>query len=326
MSVPRPRKLSDNERTLLAAIAASEYISAEALAKLSGLRIHVVRYLLRIFNDEKLISRSIFVDYSRLGSTIFNMFFSVSAQKRDAVLKFLANYPSVTWLTENGGERRYELSMAVQHFSELPKLTDLVHEKFGVTLKNKIWAAEVDFHFYGYKQLTKPGKLPPRYSISSAGTKLEVDELDHKILDRLRSAHFSSEKDIARNLGIPASSLSYRINRLQKGGVIRGQRWVIAVEKLGYAEYQILLDLEAASKDFHQRFLSWSATHPSILACFRCFGGWEYKILLLAPSAEGAFQFQDDLSSKFPEVAQSQLIPRRSWLKTLVRDADARVP
>ncbi|MBN8550374.1 MAG: Lrp/AsnC family transcriptional regulator [Deltaproteobacteria bacterium] len=309
-------KLTDNERLVLGAIAACDDLDVKKLSKNCGLRPHNVRYVLKGLFEEQLIHRSIFVNYARLGYTIFNMFFSLAGNKREALIDFLRKNPAVSWLTENSGDYRYELTVLAEHISELPALVDRVGEKFGTTLKNKIWTAEVAMHFYGYKQLLNSQKLPAVHVVGSEGARAKIEPVDLTILAKLRDPAIRSENEIARSLGVAGSTLAYRINRLKKEGVITSSRIGIAMEKLGYLEYQVLIDTDDASKEFRESFMRWCAIHRHVLACFRCFGGWEYKVLVSVTSSEQAFQFQDELTNRFPSISQAILIARRNWIKT----------
>ncbi|MBY6068118.1 Lrp/AsnC family transcriptional regulator [Leisingera aquaemixtae] len=61
-----------------------------------------------------------------------------------------------------------------------------------------------------------------------------LDDLDRRILRYMQSDPEQSIPDLAERLGLSASRLSRRLEKLREGGVILGQRAVIDWRALGY--------------------------------------------------------------------------------------------
>ncbi|UWQ52873.1 Lrp/AsnC family transcriptional regulator [Leisingera caerulea] len=61
-----------------------------------------------------------------------------------------------------------------------------------------------------------------------------LDDLDRRILRYMQSDPEQSIPDLAERLGLTASRLSRRLEKLREGGVILGQRAVIDWRALGY--------------------------------------------------------------------------------------------
>ncbi|UWQ48803.1 Lrp/AsnC family transcriptional regulator [Leisingera caerulea] len=61
-----------------------------------------------------------------------------------------------------------------------------------------------------------------------------LDDLDRRILRYMQSEPEQSIPDLAERLGLTASRLSRRLEKLREGGVILGQRAVIDWRALGY--------------------------------------------------------------------------------------------
>jgi len=139
----------------------------------------------------------------------------------------------------------------------------------------------------------------------------ESDALDRRILHHLEAGKLKSEADIARALKVPTSSLSYRIDRLKEEGIILDERYFIDCEKLGYQEYEIIVDAQSAADKLRRGFVNWCTNNPAVLCCFRCFGGWDYKAVLHATSLDEAMEIQDELVTHFDGASKTTLIPCR---------------
>lgn len=64
--------------------------------------------------------------------------------------------------------------------------------------------------------------------------KYEIDNLDKKILDELRLDSRKSFQEISRRLNVSGGTIHVRVNKLQKAGIIRGTRLMLAPDLLGY--------------------------------------------------------------------------------------------
>ncbi len=63
----------------------------------------------------------------------------------------------------------------------------------------------------------------------------QLDDIDRRILDALHDDARRSARAIARELGIAAGTVSQRISRLERSGVIRGYRAIVEPRMIGRA-------------------------------------------------------------------------------------------
>ncbi|MFA6329375.1 MAG: Lrp/AsnC family transcriptional regulator [Candidatus Micrarchaeia archaeon] len=67
-----------------------------------------------------------------------------------------------------------------------------------------------------------------------AGEVVQVDETDREIISELKKDARKSYRELAREVGISASTLISRMNRLEKGKVIRGYEARLDLSRMGY--------------------------------------------------------------------------------------------
>lgn len=61
----------------------------------------------------------------------------------------------------------------------------------------------------------------------------KIDKIDLKIVEILKSSAKSSNREIAKKLKLPVTTVFNRIRRLEKNGIIRGYAAVLDYKKLG---------------------------------------------------------------------------------------------
>ncbi|GAA0711800.1 Lrp/AsnC family transcriptional regulator [Aquimarina litoralis] len=96
------------------------------------------------------------------------------------------------------------------------------------------------------------------------------DELDRKILCYLKENSRASYAQIGREIGLSASAVGERIQRLEETEVIKGYKTLIDPKKMGLSvSAYILMSLE--SKNFHS-FVEIMKDYPEIEHCSRVTG------------------------------------------------------
>ncbi|WP_298310584.1 Lrp/AsnC family transcriptional regulator [uncultured Aquimarina sp.] len=96
------------------------------------------------------------------------------------------------------------------------------------------------------------------------------DELDSKILLFLKNNSRASYAQIGRQIGLSASAVGERIQRLENTGVIKGYATLIDAKKIGFSvSAYILMSLE--SKNFHN-FISIIDRFEEVEHCSRVTG------------------------------------------------------
>lgn len=110
-----------------------------------------------------------------------------------------------------------------------------------------------------------------------------MDRLDLKILARLQDDAAISHAELGDAIGLSASQVSRRIQRLSQDGVIRGQVALLDPDSLGlHVEAYVLVSLASYAKGvahaFHERLLRM----PEVIECCLLAGDSDYLLHLMA--------------------------------------------
>lgn len=110
-----------------------------------------------------------------------------------------------------------------------------------------------------------------------------MDRLDLKILGRLQENAAVSHAELGEAIGLSASQVSRRVQRLSQDGAIRSQIALLDPDKMGlHVEAYVLVSLASYAKGvaegFHERMLR----IPHVVECCLLAGDSDYLLHLIA--------------------------------------------
>ena len=134
-----------------------------------------------------------------------------------------------------------------------------------------------------------------------------LDDIDRKILMLLQNDAMLSQSRIARNIGLPTSTVNDRISRMRKNGTIKNLVANIDPSKAGLtvlAFISVLIDWNKSNETFSAAV----KRMPEVLECHNVTVDWSY---LLKVRAINTSELEDLISNKiksFPGVTRSETI------------------
>ena len=110
-----------------------------------------------------------------------------------------------------------------------------------------------------------------------------LDDLDRRILRHLQGDPAQSIPDLAATLGMTASRLSRRLEKLREGGVILGQHAVIDWRALGYAvEVSLRVTLDKTNPRAFDEFIAAARGIPEVLEIQTFLGQVDVRLSVIA--------------------------------------------
>lgn len=111
------------------------------------------------------------------------------------------------------------------------------------------------------------------------GEKVKLDKNDKKILEVLQKEARLPVTKIAKKVKMPVDSVKYRIQRLEKLGVIRFYHAVINFPMLGYPMYSYTpISLFAMNHQEEEVFIKYLVSQPKITWISKTTGKWDFII------------------------------------------------
>jgi Lrp/AsnC family leucine-responsive transcriptional regulator len=106
-----------------------------------------------------------------------------------------------------------------------------------------------------------------------------MDTLDLRILKILQNSGRKKNAELARELGVPPSTMLERIRRLEESGVLRGYRATLDPNMLGLSiQAFISLILSRHASDIIRKFEEGIRQIPNVRACYNLTGRFDYLL------------------------------------------------
>jgi Lrp/AsnC family leucine-responsive transcriptional regulator len=309
--------LSDRQKTILLYSQFYYHEGPEKIGSISGIPAHQVRYDLRTLIDRGVLLARRQVNESRLGRYLFHLHLSVKSQDADRLLQVLKSSSRVLYLSRNGGERSIGVTILSRTPELIFRLMDEAAAKSNVNFSQVGWAVEGTFYHFGIKSLGGNAPELPVTVQDPGENPIAIDFTDARVLQLLRRGASYNASELARTIGVPASTIQYRLKRLEEQGVILPLSAFIDYSVLGLSEIEFLIHASQASTGEHQRLIQYCHKHPSIPLLIRSFGDWQYKFICAVERPSEIFELEDNLLQTFPDFIQKiTVMSRRKTVKT----------
>jgi len=131
-----------------------------------------------------------------------------------------------------------------------------------------------------------------------------IDETDLSIVRFLQNDCQMPLDNLAGKLGVPKSTLHYRIKRLERDGVIEGYYAKASPLKLGYDYVAIVLVRARYGPHYHKRVGKKIAAIPGVWAVYYVLGEYDFVVLVRALNREDYMNKLEQLIS-MPDIERT---------------------
>ena len=127
-------------------------------------------------------------------------------------------------------------------------------------------------------------RATPEYALGLFGDVVTIDEIDHKILRAVSVGNTFSGADIGRAIGVPPSTVEYRLRRMQREGLVLEQRYTVNQQKLGLQRFYVRLKVRSPV-DVRQQLLQLACRMSEIASVAEVIGAWDFELCIVMQSA-----------------------------------------
>lgn len=303
-------KLSAEERDVLAALTLRGDITVKEIAKLVQLKEHRVRYIF----DKMVASGCCYfyptINPHRLGYLYCSLFVELQsggATARQTLLDALTTNRATKTVGVLGGEYQFEVVVWLAGIQDLTSFFNAISSACpGIDYR-------IDFTLLGKAYFFSANFLEPRMQTSSLiaygptnEPPLLLDALDDDIINKLSTSPFTSARHLARAVGIPESTLTYRLNKLKEERVIICMGYMIDHLRVGLTLTTLLIKAKRPSHKLTERLLTFAQANGSIGFLAESFGAWDYQmgVLLYDQTKLSAVidRLQESLGGQFTRI------------------------
>lgn len=280
------------------------------LAKKLGIKPHVVRYQLDQLLERRRIERAVMLNQRALGHHVFNVLFDLPRASIKRTLEFLEKRTEVSWLAQNTGLRKFEVTYFAKDMIEGSKLVHSMGEAVGVHFRDPIFSVEVETRHWGLRFLAGREVVKPVAHFIAAKEIRQPDAVDHKILHLLRHEGDLSVPRIARGAGISESTAKYRVERLREWGAISDELYFLRSAH-DFVQAQLVLNLKSRAAEHEKAVIDVCSRNLYVEELITGFGCWDYKVVLRADTVTRLLEVEESiLAALGKNVSRAMMLVR----------------
>lgn len=313
--------LDGKDRKILYALELDGRASYAKLGRKARMPPEVVAYRM-----ERLVKRGVvrgfysMIDSTKLGYITYRLYLRLqdaTPERERELYDYLTAHPKTFWVFSAYGLPDVALALWVRDIYEFHDFLREFKTRFRSILREVLITQFVRIYQYPRSYLLpKPIRRKPH--VIGGREKVEVDEIDWRILRFLGGNARAPLLEVARVAGISPAAASYRIRRLRKKRVILGFRPLIDHRKLGLLWCKIFLSLREPK--IAARIDAFCDIHPSVSYRYESVGPWDMEIEVEVPGFDALNEFLQELKARFGESIRSldQFIHYREYKSNFV--------
>ena len=248
-------KIDLKDRRILYHLDVDSRQSLTQIGKKVGLKKDVVSYRIKRLQDEGIIRYYwTVIDAYKLGYMVFRFYLTfqyVTQEIKKEIIDYLVK-DKHTWVI-GSIKGRWDLSVViwVKDIRDFYTLWQDFLDKYGDYFEEKIFSVYVQAFVLKQSYLLEDDYDKSdrfHYEIVGPGKKIEINNIDYKILNELAVNARIPLIELAEKLNSSSQTINYRIKNLIKSGIIQGFRTSIDLSKLGLHYFKVDIHLKEYSK------------------------------------------------------------------------------
>jgi DNA-binding Lrp family transcriptional regulator len=300
--------LSSAERKVLSAMQMDWRLDVPAIARVTSLRPHVVTYALKQLRDKRVMRPFVMYNIHALGLTDYCVFFNVQGsgkRVRDKVLQYSVESPQTTYVAELSGRYQYSASIIATSIFEVESFFDGLAKRIERPSLDLSFGIRAQWSVFPIKYLDSISRKLASATRTESSSQTSVDETDDKLLTMLsRNANISWTK-LASAVGIPYSTIRYRIDSLVKRGVIIGFPVAIDGSRFGRYPFRVLIVARGIDSSFRKELFNFASSHQLCSMFVRCLGAWDFELNYDLEQLSQGGEMVQELHDNFGQFIQS---------------------
>lgn len=307
-------KLTEAQRKVLSTAQLTANASIADIARGAGMREHVARAALERLQDNQALTAFPVINLYPLGLVEYDIYFSFndcSQAHRDGFFSSLVNSGRVCWVQAVAGEYEYGFGIAATSPQQASELLDGMSESWGGVFRKRSIITCLRYFLFSSKYLAPSMNSDWRFfEVGPRQGLVKIDEVDRKILDFLANEAITKTSQMARSMGIPASTLEYHLKSLQEKEVLLGFAYSLDLSLFGVQSYRILIQFSGISTQRRQQFREFCQDNPNITVYIDYLGEWDVGLRAEAEHFDEVGKLVEGLRRNFPrEVAATSILP-----------------
>jgi len=291
-------KISPQAGRILAEVTWNARAPVEEIARKLRMRSHTVRRIVRNLDEALSFQPVCWTHPYRLGQVPFQVLFRLKGGSPSRVCEFVSfikSLPQVSWFVSLIGWFQYSVTFRTDGHLALLELFDVIDKKFGDMIGAKSVSTVVNLTCYSPALSHLGLGSRKQFEYSAIPERVELSELDRKIIDFLRDNPLASLPEIGRALGTSSTTISYRFNRLVTAQAILGFGYAYDAVNLQNNEFLVSLATKGFGSPCFDSIAKFCAEDGRVWWLGRFIGHWDMQLSLSIKKAQDLDRFIQQL-------------------------------
>lgn len=298
-------KLTEQERRLISYVFFHGGESSAAIARALKSNESTVRRMIQRLHKRGIIYPVPFVNAASIGLTTYQIFISVlnsGAQTFQLLESYLRKNECVAWVGGLGAEYHFDVILLADNLSDVATFLNEIAAAIPKLEFRASVAGQVRFTYYLPRYLSHERFDRDFLTLPGWQEALNLSEQDHTILRALIELPDLSQTQIAKKVGAPPSTIQYRIQHMQKKGIIQGFGYMVRPFAVGVTPFIYLVHAKRRSTTLHTQLHKFALAHKSVTFLIEQVGDWDYQIGARFQDPHESVQFVATLNDTFGSV------------------------
>src|SRR3989344_3091547 len=153
-------------------------------------------------------------------------------------------------------------------------------------------------------------------TVSNKGI-VHIDEKDKQILQHLSLNSRVSNTFLASKIGLSKDAIKYRIERLEREGILQGYTAILDIWKLGYSTQHLFLKIKSISK--REEIIERIKSHPNVNAVLEFSGKYDLEVGIATKDSQDLDEVATEITKDQFQMYEIILISKIMFSRILPR-------
>lgn len=305
------KKIDVKDRKILYHLDLNSRQSYQSIGKKVGLKPDLVAYRIKRLQEKKILKKFItLIDEYKLGYTHLRFYLNYQYSNPDIkkkIIDYFMKFKSCRIIASIKGEYELILVMAVKNIPEFYKSWELVLHEYREYFSNYEFSIYFQEKRYRYSFLLEHYKDDMdkrlKFSLFGSGETVKIDNLDLEILKLITTNARLPSVEIASMLNSSARTVSTRIKKLIKIGIINGFSVELDFTRFEYRQYKANLLLKKHKQ--LNKIINYIEKNPNLIAIYKTIGYVDVELVFNVRNIDKFYKIMEDITAKFPDIIKS---------------------
>ncbi|MBN2603016.1 MAG: Lrp/AsnC family transcriptional regulator [Candidatus Thermoplasmatota archaeon] len=277
-----------------------------------GIPKSVVDYRLNRLIEKGIVKQfNVYVDHNKLGYRQIKIFYKyqyINPQKQMEIIDYFIGKEYCNLVASTEGQFDLLVGLLLTDNNHICNFWEETQEKFGHFFRNKELTIFIKDFRFTQSYIFKDKNVPHDYlgkNIPSGNTLIDVDQLDINLLRTLMRNARTPLNKLTKLYSTSTPTISKRLKKLTRNGLIRAFTVDIDVKKIGYQIFKSYVLLKDVKK--RKNIIEYAKLYPNLVSIEIYAGKSDIDLEFHCKNSSDFHRIMQDIIRQFPDSIRSYL-------------------